>query len=148
MRGEENLNGWRPRGDSLLVDHQWELEKLTRLQMVSEFSPLLGLQFGCCCCFLCVCVCVRACFFLFSHSSFSMSVFELPGFVRFWFCVWLFCHTDVTYSVKDPQAVGKQRRAENVFSSSLRKITFHRPPPNPHPNPLLSLFSSLFSLIV
>ena len=38
VRGEENLNGWRPRGDSLLVDHQWELEKLTRLQMVRRFS--------------------------------------------------------------------------------------------------------------
>ena len=35
VRGEENLNGWRPRGDSLIFDHQWELEKLTRLQMVS-----------------------------------------------------------------------------------------------------------------
>ena len=35
VRGEENLNGWRPRGDSLLIDHQWELEKLTRLEMVS-----------------------------------------------------------------------------------------------------------------
>jgi kinesin family protein 1 len=36
VRGEENLNGWRPRGDSLLVDHQWELEKLTRLQLVHK----------------------------------------------------------------------------------------------------------------
>ena len=35
VRGEENLNGWRPRGDSLIVDHQWELEKLTRLEQVS-----------------------------------------------------------------------------------------------------------------
>jgi len=31
VRGEENLLGWRPRGDSLIFDHQWELEKLTRL---------------------------------------------------------------------------------------------------------------------
>ncbi len=30
VRGEENLVGWRPRGDSLIFDHQWELEKLTR----------------------------------------------------------------------------------------------------------------------
>ena len=36
VRGEENLNGWRPRGDSLIFDHQWELEKLTRLEMVSS----------------------------------------------------------------------------------------------------------------
>ena len=34
VRGEENLQGWRPRGDSLILDHQWELEKLTRLEMV------------------------------------------------------------------------------------------------------------------
>ena len=40
VRGEENLNGWRPRGDSLLGDHQWELEKLTRLQMVCLFVSL------------------------------------------------------------------------------------------------------------
>ena len=38
VRGEENLNGWRPRGDSLLGDHQWELEKLTRLQMVRSMK--------------------------------------------------------------------------------------------------------------
>ena len=30
VRGEENLVGWRPRGDSLIFDHQWELEKITR----------------------------------------------------------------------------------------------------------------------
>uniref|UniRef100_A0A8U7NB11 plus-end-directed kinesin ATPase n=1 Tax=Corvus moneduloides TaxID=1196302 RepID=A0A8U7NB11_CORMO len=29
VRGEENLAGWRPRSDSLILDHQWELEKLT-----------------------------------------------------------------------------------------------------------------------
>lgn len=34
VRGEENLGSWRPRGDSLIFDHQWELEKLTRLQQV------------------------------------------------------------------------------------------------------------------
>ena len=33
MRGEENLVGWRPRGDSLIFDHQWELEKLTRYSL-------------------------------------------------------------------------------------------------------------------
>ncbi|KAI5748989.1 hypothetical protein M8J76_003834 [Diaphorina citri] len=36
VRGEENLHGWRPRGDSLIFDHQWELEKLTRLQAVER----------------------------------------------------------------------------------------------------------------
>ena len=32
--GEENLNGWRPGGYFLIGDHQWELEKLTRLEQV------------------------------------------------------------------------------------------------------------------
>ncbi|CAJ0605622.1 unnamed protein product [Cylicocyclus nassatus] len=32
VRGEENLGHWRPRGNSLISEHQWELEKLTRLQ--------------------------------------------------------------------------------------------------------------------
>lgn len=36
VRGEENLDGWRPRGDSLIFDHQWELEKLARLEAVSR----------------------------------------------------------------------------------------------------------------
>ncbi|NWY30796.1 KIF1B protein, partial [Pheucticus melanocephalus] len=31
VRGEENLAGWRPRGDSLILEHQWELEKLELL---------------------------------------------------------------------------------------------------------------------
>ncbi|CAG5136304.1 unnamed protein product, partial [Candidula unifasciata] len=44
VRGEENLNGWRPRGDSLLGDHQWELEKLTRLQMVEKTRHVLLLR--------------------------------------------------------------------------------------------------------
>ena len=38
VRGEENLGQWRPRGDSLIFEHQWELEKLTRLQQVGETS--------------------------------------------------------------------------------------------------------------
>lgn len=37
VRGEENLHGWRPRGDSLIFDHQWELEKLTRLEEVERY---------------------------------------------------------------------------------------------------------------
>uniref|UniRef100_A0A669EG90 plus-end-directed kinesin ATPase n=1 Tax=Oreochromis niloticus TaxID=8128 RepID=A0A669EG90_ORENI len=32
VRGEENLAGWRPRGDSLILEHQWELEKMEQLQ--------------------------------------------------------------------------------------------------------------------
>uniref|UniRef100_A0A8I3Q5P2 plus-end-directed kinesin ATPase n=2 Tax=Canis lupus familiaris TaxID=9615 RepID=A0A8I3Q5P2_CANLF len=30
VRGEENLAGWRPRSDSLILDHQWELEKVEK----------------------------------------------------------------------------------------------------------------------
>ncbi|XP_041480700.1 kinesin-like protein KIF1A isoform X5 [Lytechinus variegatus] len=36
VRGEENLKGWRPRADSLILDHQWELEKLNRLEEVEK----------------------------------------------------------------------------------------------------------------
>lgn len=41
VRGEENLHGWRPRGDSLIFDHQWELEKLTRLEEVERVRYML-----------------------------------------------------------------------------------------------------------
>ncbi|XP_055863352.1 kinesin-like protein unc-104 isoform X11 [Biomphalaria glabrata] len=44
VRGEENLNGWRPRGDSLLGDHQWELEKLARLQLVEKTRHVILLR--------------------------------------------------------------------------------------------------------
>lgn len=44
VRGEENLDGWRPRGDSLIFDHQWELEKLTRLEEVGRIRHLLMLR--------------------------------------------------------------------------------------------------------
>ena len=44
VRGEENLKNWRPRGDSLIFDHQWELEKLTRLEMVEKVRYLLLLR--------------------------------------------------------------------------------------------------------
>jgi kinesin family member 1 len=44
VRGEENLKNWRPRGDSLIFDHQWELEKLTRLEMVERVRYLLLLR--------------------------------------------------------------------------------------------------------
>lgn len=36
VRGEENLAGWRPRGDSLILEHQWELEKLELLHEVCQ----------------------------------------------------------------------------------------------------------------
>ena len=41
VRGEENLQGWRPRADSLLLDHQWELEKLERLEEVTCYSQTI-----------------------------------------------------------------------------------------------------------
>lgn len=44
VRGEENLHGWRPRGDSLIFDHQWELEKLTRLEEVARVRHTLLLR--------------------------------------------------------------------------------------------------------
>lgn len=40
VRGEENLAGWRPRGDSLIVEHQWELEKLEQLHEVGLLEHL------------------------------------------------------------------------------------------------------------
>lgn len=44
VRGEENLHGWRPRGDSLIFDHQWELEKLRRLEEVERVRHTLLLR--------------------------------------------------------------------------------------------------------
>jgi len=44
VRGEENLQGWRPRSDSLILEHQWELEKMTRLQMVEHAKHVLLLR--------------------------------------------------------------------------------------------------------
>lgn len=49
VRGEENLAGWRPRSDSLILDHQWELEKLSLLQdvsmnYISQCPPLVSAQ--------------------------------------------------------------------------------------------------------
>lgn len=42
VRGEENLAGWRPRSDSLILEHQWELDKLSLLQDVSDLILFLG----------------------------------------------------------------------------------------------------------
>ncbi|XP_028817186.1 kinesin-like protein KIF1A isoform X17 [Denticeps clupeoides] len=44
VRGEENLAGWRPRSDSLILDHQWELEKLSLLQEVERTRHYLLLR--------------------------------------------------------------------------------------------------------
>ncbi|KAM4610844.1 kinesin-like protein KIF1B isoform 1-T1 [Polymixia lowei] len=44
VRGEENLAGWRPRGDSLIVEHQWELEKMEQLHEVERTRHLLLLR--------------------------------------------------------------------------------------------------------
>ncbi|XP_040316894.1 kinesin-like protein KIF1B isoform X27 [Herpailurus yagouaroundi] len=44
VRGEENLAGWRPRGDSLILEHQWELEKLELLHEVEKTRHFLLLR--------------------------------------------------------------------------------------------------------
>ncbi|KAM4651085.1 kinesin-like protein KIF1B isoform 3-T3 [Discoglossus pictus] len=44
VRGEENLAGWRPRGDSLILEHQWELEKMELLHEVEKTRHLLLLR--------------------------------------------------------------------------------------------------------
>ncbi|XP_037830166.1 kinesin-like protein KIF1A isoform X7 [Kryptolebias marmoratus] len=44
VRGEENLAGWRPRSDSLIIEHQWELEKLSLLQDVEKTKHYLLLR--------------------------------------------------------------------------------------------------------
>jgi kinesin family protein 1 len=36
VRGEEMLEGWRPRSDSLIIEHQQDLEKLYRIECVSR----------------------------------------------------------------------------------------------------------------
>ncbi|XP_073513372.1 kinesin-like protein KIF1B isoform X17 [Phyllobates terribilis] len=44
VRGEENLAGWRPRGDSLILEHQWELEKMEQLHEVEKTRHFLLLR--------------------------------------------------------------------------------------------------------
>ncbi|XP_063799922.1 kinesin-like protein KIF1B isoform X16 [Pseudophryne corroboree] len=44
VRGEENLAGWRPRGDSLILEHQWELDKMEQLHEVEKTRHLLLLR--------------------------------------------------------------------------------------------------------
>ena len=41
VRGEENLGDWRPRGTSLIEEHQVQLDKLDRVQEVSV-APLVN----------------------------------------------------------------------------------------------------------
>ena len=35
VRGEEMLQGWRPRSDSLIIEHQHDLQKLYKIECVS-----------------------------------------------------------------------------------------------------------------
>lgn len=44
VRGEENLQGWRPRGDSLLFEHRWVQEKIRRILMVEQAKHVLRLR--------------------------------------------------------------------------------------------------------
>ncbi|CAH8435760.1 unnamed protein product [Schistosoma turkestanicum] len=44
VRGEENIKGWRPRGDSLIIEHQWELERFHRISMVEKTRQMLKLR--------------------------------------------------------------------------------------------------------
>ncbi|CAK5118096.1 unnamed protein product [Meloidogyne enterolobii] len=44
VRGEENLGTWRPRGDSIILEHQIELEKLSKLQQVERMRLFLKLR--------------------------------------------------------------------------------------------------------
>ncbi|CAM0512184.1 unnamed protein product [Fasciola hepatica] len=44
VRGEENLKGWRPRGDSLIIEHQWELGRLGRIEQVEKSRHLILLR--------------------------------------------------------------------------------------------------------
>ncbi|XP_042809699.1 kinesin-like protein KIF1B isoform X1 [Panthera leo] len=44
VRGEENLAGWRPRGDSLILEHQWELERMELLHEVEKTRHFLLLR--------------------------------------------------------------------------------------------------------
>ena len=44
VRGEENLSGWRPRSDSLIFEHQWQLDRFHKVLEVCEsfcFTNLL-----------------------------------------------------------------------------------------------------------
>uniref|UniRef100_A0A8C3N6I9 plus-end-directed kinesin ATPase n=1 Tax=Geospiza parvula TaxID=87175 RepID=A0A8C3N6I9_GEOPR len=60
VRGEENLAGWRPRGDSLILEHQWELEKLELLHEVSkEMEPFSARMSTSCSPTAVMCLCLQ-----------------------------------------------------------------------------------------
>jgi kinesin family protein 1 len=44
VRGEENLEGWRPRGVSLISEHQSQLERLHGLAEVEKTRQYLALR--------------------------------------------------------------------------------------------------------
>jgi len=44
VRGEEMLQGWRPRSDSLIFEHQWELERIARIEHVEKTKNFLLLK--------------------------------------------------------------------------------------------------------
>nr|CAB3259092.1 kinesin-like protein KIF1B [Phallusia mammillata] len=44
VRGEENLAGWRPRGDSLILEHQWQLDRFNKVLEVEKTRHILLLQ--------------------------------------------------------------------------------------------------------
>ena len=48
VRGEENLGEWKPRGISLLDEHQSHLDKLERIQEVRAVSHSRLLRFRAC----------------------------------------------------------------------------------------------------
>ncbi|CAF1293104.1 unnamed protein product, partial [Adineta ricciae] len=44
VRGEEMLHGWRPRSDSLIIEHQENLEKLYKIECVEYTKHILQVQ--------------------------------------------------------------------------------------------------------
>ncbi|CAF0813514.1 unnamed protein product [Rotaria sordida] len=44
VRGEEMLNGWRPRSDSLIIEHQQDLEKLYKIERVEYTKHFLQVK--------------------------------------------------------------------------------------------------------
>ncbi|XP_076803302.1 kinesin-like protein KIF1A isoform X3 [Clavelina lepadiformis] len=41
VRGEENLSGWRPRSDSLIFEHQWQLDRFHKVLQVEKTRHIL-----------------------------------------------------------------------------------------------------------
>ncbi|CAL8104011.1 unnamed protein product [Calicophoron daubneyi] len=44
VRGEENIKGWRPRGDSIIIEHQWKLDRLHRIGLVEKSRHVVLLR--------------------------------------------------------------------------------------------------------